>query len=283
MTADEIAHRHTHRHGAVTVAELSVIVELERSAHRVILDRKGVNDRFRLLQILAQEAVEIIVIHAFARNRAVEAAETTALEGIFADIDHAALSRQNRLKASDHTCELRVVLFHIGDDHDVTLFFIRNRFGNVRGNMACCEHDGRKGFVRLVFRAPQNEVHEIPCFLSALFAEKIIHIRGKSANVEKPEVHAVVLDISVCRHVVKMLGRGELRRVFSLEGNIMLLDQFNEAVKLIRRNKGIDGIGEQDQIRSLQSLRRGRKILFERLDPLTDVQNLKALLRIKLL
>jgi len=36
-SADKIAHRHTHGHGSVTVAELSVIICFENSTHRMIL------------------------------------------------------------------------------------------------------------------------------------------------------------------------------------------------------------------------------------------------------
>lgn len=205
--------------------------------------------------------VESVFVDAFSRHGATETAQTASRKGKFPQIDHAACKRQRRTEILYHVLQIFIVLRAVCDDDDV----LPLAFGDGRERRAVNRFlplrrlRGRRK-KRTSLAGEQELFKEVPRLLSARFAQKIFHVRGKPAHHLQAQIEAVFFDVPVRGDVVKVLGRRDLRSEFSRERYAVLLDQFNETVQLIGRDEGIDGIAKQKQIRLFQRSARAKNL-----------------------
>ncbi|WP_243133278.1 hypothetical protein [Thermoclostridium caenicola] len=80
------------------------------------------------------------------------------------------------------------------------------------------------------------------------FRQKVVHIRRQPMNVFHAKILAVLLDVPVRRHIIKMFGSGYLGGKLPGQIKAGCFQQLNEPVKLAGRDKGIYRMRKYEQI-----------------------------------
>ena len=217
----------------------------------MVADGEGVDDGGGGLDLRAQEGVEAVLPDALAVARAVEAAQAAALERIFGDVDQPRRPGTGGEEVVDHVLQARVPGAQVGHDHDVrplSLFDWRKR------SLIALRRRGR-GCARLahaVLHAPRGVFQKALRIAPSPFGEQVFHVRGQAVDDAHAQVAAVVLDVAVGGDVVEVLGGGDLGGELSGKLHPVGLDELYQAVELVRSDKGVDRVAEQDQLRLLQ-------------------------------
>ena len=111
ISVNEIAHRLTHRHCAMPVAELPVIIELEPIPHRMIPDRKSINHRVRVINMRTQEIIKPVFIDTLPVRCTVETSQASARKRELPKINDLALPRKSLPESLDHTQKRAIPIF----------------------------------------------------------------------------------------------------------------------------------------------------------------------------
>ena len=220
-------------HRAVSVAKLPVIVHFKAGAHAVTAEGKGVDDGIGVLDLLAQEPVEAVMIDAFARGRAVEAAEAAALEGEVREIYKARAIGKGGGKILDEGAQALVPLPQIAHDHGIKAVQLFDRL--QRADIGCAlRHSGWRGSMLIngILRAEDGIAEKLRELRSPLLGEHVLHVRREAVDHASAEIMQVFLQETVGRHVEEVLGGGQGRRILVLEGNPPLPHEFQKAVQL---------------------------------------------------
>ncbi len=93
------------------------------------------------------------------------------------------------------------------------------------------------------------------------------------------EIRAEVLDEAVRRHIIKVLGRRDLRCIHTGQIHLLLLDHLQEAVKLRRNQEGVYRVSKKNQLCFLKDPGRFGEILLEAPDLLCRVNRFVGMLR----
>ena len=276
IAADQVSHRHADGDGAVAVAELPVIIGFEQGAHGVIFDGEGVDHGICGLNLSAEIFVKTVLVDAFTADSAPEAAQTSALEGEFPQIENPGGIGQLAPEPGDHPSQLGVVFLQIGDDDHITgLSFkvlLRYRYGN--------RNLGSNGIVRLkiaLFGTPDKVGKPAVGLLPALFGGQVFHIGGKTPDKMHAHFLNVVLNITVGSHVVEMLGGGDLGCNFSGYICTVLLHEGDKPVQLAGSNEGVDRVREQQHICFGDGFQSRREVLCEGVDFLAHMEDFKGM------
>ena len=215
VAVDDVAEGHPLGDGTVAVAELPVIECLENRAHGVVTDGKGIYHGIGGLYFFPEEGIKSVLIDALALPGAVEAPQAAALEGILRNVDQPGAVRIDRLEVSDHVPQIFIARLEVGDNDRVNRIHLRFR-GRQRGRIVRRRRRGTgwRGFADVVGNAPERVFKKCLRVLPALFSGQVIHIGGQAVNHLHPQVVAVVLNIPVGGHIIKMLGGSDLRHKF---------------------------------------------------------------------
>ena len=196
-------------------------------------ESEGIDDGVGALDLLAQELVEAVMIDAFARGSAVEAAEAAALEGEVREIHKARAIGKGGGKILDERAQARVPLPQIAHDHGVKAVQLFD--GLERADIGCALRHGCGSitvFVYGILRA-EDGIAEKPRELpSPLLGEQILHIRREAVDYPCAEIVEILLKKAVGRHIKEVLGGGQGRRILILEGNAPLPHKFQKTVQL---------------------------------------------------
>ena len=222
----------------------------------MVPDAEGIDRGARLLDVLAQEAVEAVFVNAGSVRGAVEAAQTAPGKGKVPEVDEPDGIGRHFHKAPDHGVQGLISLFQIRHERDRPL---RGRLPPVFRDRRFRQRPGparRGGNVlrKPVFRRPEHMPEEIEGFLPPFLLQQIFHIRREASQAGQMQIGAVFADELVRRGVVKMLGCRNLRREFSRQVRPAFLHQLEKAVKLGGDEKGVNRIAEDDQLRLFQHL-----------------------------
>ena len=181
ISVHQIAHRLAHRHRAVAVAELPVVVQLKEAPHGMVPDRKRIYHRVGIVDVLPEERIKSVFVYTGAVHSAMEASEASAFKRKLPQVNQLAASRQPFHKAPDHRGQRLVFQRRI---------IIRNQGHAERPPVFCLLHirsgDPRKWRPLLHRRrlaeampdVPEHIAEELPCFFLPFLRKKILHIRG---------------------------------------------------------------------------------------------------------
>jgi hypothetical protein len=171
----------------------------------MIADGKGVNDRIRLLYIIAKEAVKAVLIHALLGYGATEATEASAREWILRDVDHSGGIAENAAEALYHFRKIALGITLVGYNYNVAFLFLTRGLGN--GDRCGCKIADRAlglcEYSRLY--RPNESLKEFLGIGSAALCEKILHIGRKSANIAHSQIESILFNVFVRCHVIKVL------------------------------------------------------------------------------
>ena len=271
----------------MAVAELPVVKHLEAASHGVITYGIGIDDGVRSLDPLPQEGVKPVFIDACPVGRAMKTAEASAGEVKLRQIHDFRLIGNGSAKSFCHALQ-RTACRKVGNNGDFTrpalpvcrggiLRMLRGADMRCRFRNAAVLCDARLAVP--VFHPPQSKAEESLRFLLPLLMQQILHIRGETAEIPQFHVVAVVLNKAMRGNVVEVLGRRNLRGIFSGQIDILFLDQLDEPVQLGRHQKRVYGIAEENQIRRQERCAAGAEVLFIALDSLPDLQGLEVQVR----
>ena len=141
----------------------------------------------------------------------------------------------------------------VGDnDHVLAAAFGNGRQRRLIGRLFLLRRSDRWCDKQAVFTGEHQLVEKVPGFLLALLGEQVVHVGRQTPYYLHPQVKAVLLHIAVSGHVIEVLGGSDLGGKFSGEIYAVSLDEFHEPVELVRGNKGVDRIAEQQKICLLQ-------------------------------
>ena len=183
-----------------------------------------------------------------------------------------------RREIGNHVPQVFVLRCSVGDNHHILLSRLCNR-GQDRliHRLFPCRRLGGLSDKQSVFAGENQLVKVHPRLLPALFGEQVVHICGKPAHHLHAQIKAVFLHIAMGGHIVKMLGGGDLGGKLAGQIDAVRLDELDQPVQLVRRNKGVDRITEQNQVGLFQRLAHQRKILFIAFDPLSHRQKAECM------
>ena len=232
VAADEIAHRHPHGNGAVTVAELAIVIHFEPGAHGMVPDGKGVDHGISRLDLGPEEGIKVVLIEAFSCGGTAEAAQTATQEGIFPDIYHPGGTIQVAAEPGDHSSQLGILRQQVCNDHHIALFSFKNLLWNGDADRGSGDAAGIVRLKELLLSAPDQMPEPILRFPAALWGGQVFHIRGQAPDEVHPQLLNVILDVAVGGGVVKMLGGGQLGGDLTPNVNTISLHQFKKAVQL---------------------------------------------------
>lgn len=149
-------------------------------------------------------------------------------------------------------------------------------------------------FYALYFGAesPSSRAHQqfVDCFVT--YEERTRPLdstdsEDESAGEPEEETYTVAIPITdiatiaVRRHIIEMLGRGDLAGKLAGEVHAVRLDELKQPVELIRGDESVDRIRKQDQLCLFQFLPQRRKVLFIAFDPLAHRENGEFMFRVQ--
>ncbi len=205
LAADDEAHRHSHRYRAVSVAELTVVVELEARAHRVVAYREGADYRIGGLNLLAKEAVEAVLVDARTVGGAVKAADAAAVETDFREVDDARRVGIDGLEVAHHRLDRLGSIAALHDDDRLAARLLLGLGQRRKVILHLRRRLDRRLFDNSLLRAVEDVLHKLTCVALTRLLREVVHIGGETLDVAKPEVCAVVRDKAVCGDVVEVL------------------------------------------------------------------------------
>ena len=166
---------------------------------------EGIDDRVCSLDIVAKKIVKAVLVDTLGTYGTVEAAETSAAEGVVCNIYHTGVVRKNTAEAINHPGKVGVGVGVVGDDNNVLALklFVILRIGSLLLKVGILAV--RIGLIQLVFHSPEEMVKELFCHVSALLGKKVVHICRESLDISETKVATVVLYILVGGHIVEML------------------------------------------------------------------------------
>ena len=249
----------------MAVAELAVVKHLETAAHAVVPYGEGVDRGVGVLDAVSQQRVEAILIHAFSRGGAAEAAQAAAFEVKIPDVHKAGLVGIEGGEVLYHGPEALVPLPQVPDDDGVKalLFHPGLQALDIGGGRGRTE--GRSGLIYPVFHAVDQVTQKVIRILLALGAQQVLHTRGQAVDHVHAHVVAVVLDEAMGGDIVKVHGGAQLAHIDIPEVRPAALHKLDEAVELGGDKKGIHRIGKKQQPGGAYGLHRPAHVPFKAL------------------
>lgn len=230
----------------------------------------------------AEELVESVLIDTLAYYGTTKTPQTAAGKWEFPQVHYTALKGQCSSEVGNHILEVFILGGKVGDDNNILLLCLLDRGQRwLIYRFFPCRYFGRRSRKQPLFTGKDQLVKEVPGLPLSLLRQKIVHVSGQTTHDPHSQVKAVFLNIAVRRHIIEMLGRGDLAGKLAGEVHAVRLDELKQPVELIRGDESVDRIRKQDQLCLFQLLPQRRKVLFIAFDPLAHRENGEFMFRVQ--